>query len=164
MSALKELIAKDYLKVVEGLEVTQKTCTDILKELVDGIDKIDFKLLAFPEISELTKRIATLESQLKNTKNEVLEAEAEMIQKKLNSFKLQKKHYLIDCIGQLIKIAESKNWGLCKKDNIIFLYNGTYWEELSKEAFQFFLGNVALKMGVNKYDAKIHTFKEELFK
>ena len=164
MSALKEKLANDYLKIVNDFEVVKKTASDILKELVEGIEKIDFKLLAFPEIATLTKRLAEIELKLKKSKNEVLEAEAEMIAKKLNGFKLQKKHYLVDCIEQLIKIAESKNWGLCKKDNVIFLYNGEYWEELSKEAFQFFLGNVALKMGVNKYDAKIHTFKEELFK
>ena len=161
MTALKELIATDYLKVVEGLEVEQKNFNDILNELIFGIEKVDFRFLALEKEFE---RIATIEKELKKGKSEVLEAEAEMLNKKVNDFKLQKKHYLVDCIGQLIKIAESKNWGLCKKDNIIFLYNGTYWEELSKEAFQFFLGNVALKMGVNKYDAKIHTFKEELFK
>ena len=164
MTALKEMIATDYLKIADELEVVEKTCTDILRELVDGITKIDFTLLAFPEIEVLKKRLAEIEIKLKKSKDEVLETEAEGINKKLNNFKLQKKHYLVDCIGQLIAIAESKNWGLCKKDNVIFLYNGAYWEEVSKEAFQFFLGNVALKMGVNKYDAKIHTFKEELFK
>lgn len=164
MSALKEKLENDYLKIVSEFETVQKTSTEILKELIEGIVKIDFKLLAFPEISTLSIRLAEIEIELKKAKNEVLEAEADMITKKLNSFKLQKKHYLVDCIGQLIAIAESNNWGLCKKDNVIFLYNGSYWEEVSKEAFQFFLGNVAYKMGVNKYDAKIHTFKEELYK
>ena len=44
------------------------------------------------------------------------------------------------------------------------MYNGSYWTELDKEAFQSFLGNVALKMGVEKFKCKIHTFKDELFK
>lgn len=164
MTTLKEKLANDYLKIVDEFEEEQKTSNDILKELIEGIEKQNFKMLAFPEIVELTKRLSEIETLLKNSKDEVLGAEAEMITKKLNSFKLQKKHYLVDCIGQLIAIAESNNWGLCKKDNVIFLYNGSYWEEVSKEAFQFFLGNVALKMGVNKYDAKMHTFKDELFK
>lgn len=164
MTALKEMIANDYLKITNDLEIIEQNSTDILRELVDGITKIDFKLLAFPEIEGLKKRYTEIEIELKKSRNEILEIEAEEISKKINGFKLQKKHYLVDCIGQLIEIAEGKNWGLCKKDNVIFLYNGTYWEEVSKETFQFFLGNVALKMGVNKYDAKIHTFKEELFK
>lgn len=164
MSALKQMIADDYLKIAEGFEVVQKSCTDILKELINGIEKIDFKLLAFADYGTSIKRLAEIEAELKKADNEILVAEADMITKKLNGLKLQKKHYLVDCIGQLIKVAENNNWGLCKKDNVIFLYNGEYWEEVSKEAFQFFLGSVAFKMGVNKYDAKIHTFKEELYK
>ena len=154
MGALKEKLANDYLKIAEGFEVVQKSCTDILKELIDGIEKIDFKLLAFPDYATLTNRLAEIEIELKKAENEVMEAEADMITKKLNGFKLQKKHYLVDCIGQLIEIAESKNWGLCKKDNVIFLYNGAYWEEVSKDTFQFFLGNVALE--INLLTLEIH--------
>jgi putative DNA primase/helicase len=164
MSALKNLIADDYLKIVEGLEVEQKTSDDILKELVGSIGEIDFKLLAFPKIVQLEARLSTIKDKLKSGKDQILEAEAEGIVKKVASFKLQKKHYLVDCIGQLIKIAEANKWGLCKKDGFIFLFNGAYWSEINKESFQYFLGNVALKMGVEKYNAKMHTFKDELHK
>ena len=44
------------------------------------------------------------------------------------------------------------------------MYNGSYWNEINKESFQSFLGNVSLKMGVEKFKGKIHTFKDELFK
>ena len=50
------------------------------------------------------------------------------------------------------------------KISFIYLYNGSYWSEVDKESFQSFLGNVALKMGVEKFKAKIHTFKDELFR
>jgi putative DNA primase/helicase len=164
MISIKEMLATDHLKRVKEFEVVKKTSTDILREIIEGIEKIDFKLLAFADYGTSIKRLAEIEAELKKADNEILVAEADMITKKLNGLKLQKKHYLVDCIGELIKIAENNNWGLCKKDNVIFLYNGEYWEEVSKDAFQFFLGSVAFKMGVNKYDAKVYNFKEELFK
>jgi putative DNA primase/helicase len=43
-------------------------------------------------------------------------------------------------------------------------YNKENKVEFDKESFQSFLGNVALKMGVDKFRGKIHTFKDELFK
>lgn len=86
------------------------------------------------------------------------------LSKKIEKYKLSKNHYLILCIEQLLKIAKANNWGLCKKNGYIYLYNGSYWSEIDKENFQSFLGNVALKMGVEKFKCKIHTFKDELFK
>src|SRR5690606_12712397 len=71
---------------------------------------------------------------------------------------------LIICIEQLLKIAKAKQWGLCKKNGFIYVYNGSYWNELNKEQFQYFLGDAALKMGVEKFKGKIHSFKDELFK
>jgi putative DNA primase/helicase len=86
------------------------------------------------------------------------------LEKKFNSYKLNKNHYLIICIEQLLKIAKTNNWGLCKKNGYIYLYNGAYWNEIDKELFQSFLGNVSLQMGVEKFKCRIHTFKDELFK
>ncbi len=164
MSELKKLIADDYLKIVEGLEVEQKTSEDILKELLNSIVEIDFKLLAFPETIKLEARLCEIKKSLKNGKDETLQTEAEALEKKLAGFKLNKNHYLILCIEQLLKIAESNEWGLSKKDGSIFLYDGTYHKEIGKESFQHFLGNIALKMGVEKFKCKIHTFKDELYK
>lgn len=78
--------------------------------------------------------------------------------------KLTKNHYLIICIEELLRIANLNNWGLCKKDGFIYIYNGCFWNGIGKESFQFFLGNVALKMGVEKFKGKIHTFKDDLYK
>lgn len=162
--ALKSIVTNDFLKIEKDLEEEQKTSEDILKELVNSIVEIDFKLLAYPDIVNLEARLSEIKKILKNGKNETLEIEAETIEKKLSGFKLNKNHYLILCVEQLLKIAESNKWGLCKKDGFIFLYDGTYWNELGKESFQHFLGNVALKMGVEKFKCKIHTFKDELYK
>ena len=78
--------------------------------------------------------------------------------------KLQQKHFIIICIDELLKISTKNDWGLCKKNNIIYLYNGAYWKTIDKDTFQSFLKNVALKMGINEYDAKHFEYKDKLFK
>ncbi|MCG8858900.1 DNA primase [Tenacibaculum finnmarkense] len=78
--------------------------------------------------------------------------------------KLQKKHYLVSCIEILLKNVNDNGFSLCRKNEQIYLFNSEYWELLNEESFKDFLGKVALKMGVQKYDAKHHLFKEELYK
>jgi putative DNA primase/helicase len=127
---------------------------EIFNELLTGVEKIDFETLAFngtfPDNRE--------ESKI-NVKS-VKDAQ----QKGLSSLKLTKNHYVIICVEEILSLAKSKCWGLCKKNGNIYLYNGAYWTEIARERFQFFLGEVALKMGVEKFKGKIHTFKSDLYK
>ncbi|MCI2228980.1 phage/plasmid primase, P4 family [Polaribacter sp. MSW13] len=167
---LNKLIKNDVLRLTGDLLPVEKTTEDILQELSKSIDKIDFQLLAFPDIDEVKKQIENLQPFIYNedgTFNKDNKKEFKQynkLVKKLESYKLNKNHYLILCIEQLLKIAKANNWGLCKKNGFIYLYNGSYWSEINKESFQSFLGNIALKMGVDKFKGKIHTFKDELFK
>lgn len=163
---LKNLITKDVEQLTNHIEVVKNSTDDILQELLKSIGKIDFQTLAFPQSEGVQKQYKALESiHLKRGElSESEQTEFDRLAKKLSSFKLTKNHYLIICIEQLLKIAKVYNWGLCKKNGFIYLYNGCYWTEINKERFQSFLGDVALQMGVEKFKGKIHTFKEELFK
>jgi putative DNA primase/helicase len=163
---LKNLIKNDIIRLSDSIEPIQNTTDDILQELTKSIGQIDFMLLAFPESAEITKQFDVLNKKLLKGL-ELSESEDKLydeLAKKMQKFKLSKNHYLILCIEQLLKIAVANKWGLCKKNGFIYLYNGSYWSEIDKECFQSFLGNVALKMGVEKFKCKIHTFKDELFK
>ena len=80
-----------------------------------------------------------------------------------DNFKLTNKHYSIISIDTVLNTARSNNWGLCKNHSFIYLYNGSYWSEIDKEAFQKFLGKAAEKMGVPKFSAKYYKFKKELY-
>jgi putative DNA primase/helicase len=163
---LKKLIIDEVTKLTNSMEPIQKTTDDILQELLKTIGPIDFKLLAFPESEEVQKQFNALESILLKggELSENQQFESDKLSKKLKTFKLIKKHYLIICIEQVIAIAEANKWGLCKNNGFIYLFNGCYWIEIGKESFQSFLGKVALKMGVEKFEGKIHTFREDLFK
>lgn len=83
---------------------------------------------------------------------------------KENIEKLQRKHYLVSCIEILLKLVEDNGYSLCNKYNSIYLYNSEYWEVLSESNCKDFLGDVALKMGIYKFDAKYHLFKDDLYK
>lgn len=78
--------------------------------------------------------------------------------------KLQKKHFLVACIELLLKIVNLNEFSLCRKNELIYLFNSEYWENVKEEDFKDFLGDVALKMGIDKFDAKHHLFKDELYK
>ncbi len=78
--------------------------------------------------------------------------------------KLLKKHYSIITIEKLLEVAKNRKWGICTKNGFIYIYNSAYWEAIDKDDFAVFLGEVAEKMGVYKYDAKHHIFRIELFK
>lgn len=166
IDGLKTLITQNITEISESIEMVKNPTNDILQVLLKSIDKIDFQLLAFPESENIQKKYRILESQLLSMGelSESQNEELEKLGKQLKSFKLAKNHYLIICVEQLLRIADSNKWGLCKNNGSIYLYNGDYWTEINKESFQFFLGTVALNMGVEKFKGKIHTFKEDLFK
>lgn len=142
----------------EKIEVTNpKTADEIFTELLKGVEKIDFETLAFN---------GTFSINSDNSKKSVKSVKSETVSKQINInvIKLTKSHYLIICVEEIIKLAKANNWGLCKKYGNIYLYNGTFWTEIERERFQSFLGDVALKMGVEKFKGKIHTFKSDLYK
>lgn len=76
--------------------------------------------------------------------------------------KLYKKHYLVSVIEILLSKANECNLNLSQKDGSIYIYNNEFWEKVEEFEFKTFLGKVALKMGVYKYDVKLHSYKEEL--
>jgi len=77
---------------------------------------------------------------------------------------LSNKHFLIISVENVRDTAEKNRWGLCKNNDFIYLFNGTYWAVVEKELFQKFLGEAAEKLGVAKYNARYYQFREQLFK
>ncbi|MFH5833863.1 phage/plasmid primase, P4 family [Halalkalibaculum sp. DA384] len=78
--------------------------------------------------------------------------------------KLNNKHFIVITIEKILELAANNNWGLCKKHDFIYLYNGAYWSQLPEEQLETFLGEAAQKMGVNKFDAHYYQFREKLLK
>lgn len=141
-----------------------------LNLFLEHVSKVDFHASAFPDNDEHLKKIEKLTESVYDSDGNILEGmkdqykELNDLKKLISKNKLTKNHYLIICIEQLMKVAEDNNWGLCKHNNSVYLYNGCYWIEVGKDRFQAFLGDIALRMGVEKFKGKIFTFREELWK
>ena len=78
--------------------------------------------------------------------------------------KLQKKHFLIPVIDNLLLKTNQNEFSLCRKNGMIYLFNGQYWEYVETDKFKDFLGNVSQKSGVDRYDARYYSFKDDLIK
>ena len=78
--------------------------------------------------------------------------------------KLTRKIFVVIAVEEIISKATANNWGLCIKNDFIYLYNGRYWQPLNAEEFKPFLADAVLKMGVAPLEAKYHQFKEEMYK
>jgi putative DNA primase/helicase len=50
------------------------------------------------------------------------------------------------------------------RDGIVYVYNGAYWKELSKQELMHFLGQGAENLGVRIYEARYHGFRADLLK
>jgi putative DNA primase/helicase len=143
----------------------------ILTELLECFKPYDFEKAVFPQTEKLRAKYMKLQSQLTNTdgsqkggkESEILRDELKDIQKQLNNFKLTQKHYIIESIENVLRVADEKKWGICKNANFIYLYNGAYWANIDKEVFQNFLGRAAARMGVPKYDNRWVDFKKKMF-
>lgn len=128
---------------------------EILQQLIEQLEPLDFELLAFPQVEAFRKKM-----QDPNVPND----EKKEVSKQLEKLKLNVKHYLVLAIENALLFAEKNRWGLCKNHDFIYLYNGTFWAEIDKETFQKFLGESAEKMGVAKFSARFYQFREQLFK
>ncbi|MEM1136401.1 MAG: DNA primase, partial [Bacteroidota bacterium] len=129
--------------------------TEILRQIKEQIEVVDFKILAYPEIEKLRAKRNELEPDSE---------EAKQLNKRTEKFKLNAKHYSVLTIEQLLKIAKENSLGLCKNQDFIYLFNRYYWLIINKDTFQVFLGEVAEKMGVDNISAKHYQFREHLYK
>lgn len=134
--------------------------SEIIDKLLNEVKKIDFELLAFPQREKLKKEIQSIFDNEKRTKEDC--ERMQQMQKKLDRLNLNEDHYLVLTIEEIIKIAKANKWDLCKNQNFIYIYNGAYWKHIDKDDFQKFLGNVAEKMGVPKFKAKVFHFNKKL--
>jgi putative DNA primase/helicase len=77
---------------------------------------------------------------------------------------ITRKHYLITCCEVVLHTAETNNLGICLTNDVIYVFNGAYWQPLEKNLLKKFLGQAAEKMGVDRFVARSYTFRDELLK
>lgn len=140
------------------------TAGEILNKLLEAVGPLDFDLLAFPELEGLRKQARELQAKTTNPDNETELQKLQAITKKIEKRKANERQKLILSVENVLTIAESNNWGLCKNGGFIYLYNGTYWVKLDKDTLTNFLGKVAEKQGIQKLTARYFDFRDKLLK
>ena len=128
---------------------------EILQQLIEQFEPLDFEVLAFPQAEKLREQLIKAAPGSEHAKD---------IRKQLDKIKVNTKHYRILSVKNVSKTATKNRWGLCKNHDFIYLYNGTFWAEIDKNEFQKFLGEAAEKMGVRWDNAQDYQFREQLFK
>lgn len=78
--------------------------------------------------------------------------------------KLKNSHFQIITIEQILEIAQSNRWGICKNHDFVYIYNGEYWGLIDTEELKSFLGEAAEAMGVDKFSARYFNFRVQLYK
>ena len=153
---------------------------EILNHLKEQFEKLDFVAIVFPEKVKYLQDAKEIRAKLMSTDPETgalisnkkltpkeqveLREKANKLEEKANKLRVTTDHYLIVSIENIKKVAEKNSWGLCKNQEFVYLYNGAFWTYIEKETFQMFLGDAALKMGVDYYTGKVWHFREKLLK
>lgn len=156
-----------------GKENTQREAIPndkLLSQLLKSIQPVNFILKAYPESLDILKQMEMLKPHVLNAdgsfndvnQNEI--SEYNRLQKKLTGLKLNKAKYMIIVLDEIARIAKEKDFGLCKRNGSIYCYNGCYWSLLDKDKFAYFLGKAALAMGMNQFECRPHTFREDIYK
>lgn len=132
--------------------------TQLLDKLLEGIEPINFQLLAFPETIEIIKKMEALnpmedESQL---------GKYQILQGKLSKKKVARSTYMIIALDQLKQLVDRQLFGLAKHNGLIHIYNGTHWNEVSKDQFSHFLGEACIRFGMDQYKCRDFKFRSDL--
>ena len=132
--------------------IPPKSTSISIDQLVNEVDKLENNNRSISEILEYT---------LSNIAEKDFRDEADF---KEEDKTLSRKHYLVLVIEYLIEKTKELNLDIVFKDGKIYIYNGRFWEVILEAEFTYFLGEFALKMGVDKFEAKFFKFKEDLHK
>lgn len=87
-----------------------------------------------------------------------LEAELEPGQR------VKSNHYHVIATETILGAAQAQGLGLGRINGAVYLYNGSFWQLLEEGTLKDFLGRAAERMGIDRFDARFHLFKEQLYR
>lgn len=127
----------------------------ILSQLLHQIKPIDFQAAIYDPSKESKQPY-----KHKNT----IYGSNDKLQQSIRNLKVSFKEKIVLIIKQLIEVADESYWGICTKNNTIYIYNGQYWKSIEKEKAQSFLGKVARKAGLSECESRYYETQEKLLK
>lgn len=67
-------------------------------------------------------------------------------------------------VRELIRLAQAQGFGMFRRYDVAYVYNGAYWEPVEEDVMRAFLGAVAEKMGVPEIVSHDVEFRENLWR
>lgn len=127
---------------------------EVLDHLLNELYEIDFKEFIYPEVSKKKEKLA---------KTSPDSEEAKQIITEIDKLKITNQQKIVITIKHILKVARQKRWSLCKNQDLIYVYNGTYWKQIEKDVFQKFLGKASKTIGIESLTADYYKFKDHLY-
>lgn len=119
---------------------------DVLRGMLVSISEVDL--------------IGTLQKDLKDPLLKYNDKEGN-----LSLTKIPMNLYIVAIIHEISKVAEAKCWQIAKVHDVIYLYNGVYWQRTEDADIKDFLGQAAIRLGYySPAQALTHNFIENAFK
>ncbi len=143
---------------------------EVLERLLSQVVKVDFLLLAYPEIESVRAKIVKLTSDVtledgsldNSSENKSKLDELKKLKEKESKCKLSKEAIIVIAVETLIGIAKLSQWNLCKQGDFIYIYNGEFWKVIEEDDLKKFLGKAGEKMGIPKFNARYCKYKDLL--
>ncbi|WP_291058815.1 MULTISPECIES: DNA primase family protein [unclassified Empedobacter] len=129
--------------------------SEIFDEILEKAESIDYEDIVFPQLKKLRERLKSVEAG---------SSESKLINSEIRKCKLLPKHYSVVTIEELDNLVKKHNFGLSKRNGSIYIYNGAFWQKVNEDEFKYFLKQISLKFGLEKYNAKYHRTIDDLFK
>ena len=136
--------------------------SEILDQLIEQFEPLNYEALAFPKVIELRERLNELNAASEQT-DEIFR-ETENILKQLGKIKLNRVHYIIYLIENVMKVTRGKGWDFRTNCDLIYLYNGAFWATVEQDKIKLFLGNAAKKTAIPDVHSRYFEFWELLLK
>ncbi|GAB3503655.1 phage/plasmid primase, P4 family [Spirosoma knui] len=76
---------------------------------------------------------------------------------------LKTRHYLVIVCEEIMALAQRYQWGLCRRDDFYYSYNGAFWRLIDRDDLKAFLKAAAERMGIDKFMARYVGFANQLF-
>ncbi len=77
---------------------------------------------------------------------------------------IPQKHFVVLVIDEILRLIKQNNFGLCAKNDFIYLFNGVFWKPIDREEFRSFLGKSAARLGIDEIESKHFAFLDSLYK
>lgn len=126
---------------------------EVLNNVKKSLQQADFIAEVYPGVLKLREQY-----------EEANDEEKSKIAEKLSKYKLQQKNYIVIAIEKILQLAETLKLDFCLHNNIVYTYNGVYWQSLEDNELERFLGDCAKLLGVPKYDASYFDFRTKMVK